>query len=131
LEYTNDLRRALAELARVVRPGGRIVISFPDYAAPYSVAQMRVWYPAMRLLKSIAPFDRPAPQRRMHLVSPSALQRLAAASGHVASPRRPAPARPTLRPSSRRLREQASRGTRATAARRSRRRSTIRAGSRF
>ncbi len=83
LEYAIDLRQAIGELTRVVRPGGRVVASFPDYAAPFTVAQMRLWYPAVRLVKRAAPIGRPSPQPREHLLSPVAFARLLEAAGLV------------------------------------------------
>ncbi len=81
LEYAVDLRRALHQLVGVVKPGGRIVLSYPDYAAPYSVAQMRLWYPAVRTVKRLAPFGRPAPQTRRHLVAPDTFRDLLETEG--------------------------------------------------
>jgi len=39
LEYATDLPQALSELARVVRRGGRVVVSFPAFASPRSLGR--------------------------------------------------------------------------------------------
>jgi SAM-dependent methyltransferase len=62
LEYAvEELGGAARELARVLRPGGRAVLSFPNHAAPYNVWRGRVWYPAVRAGKRLLPVGRPPP----------------------------------------------------------------------
>jgi ubiquinone/menaquinone biosynthesis C-methylase UbiE len=68
LEYVDDLDQGIGELARVLRPGGRGVVSFPNYGAPHNLWRTLVVYPVMRLLKRLVPFGRPAPERRGHTV---------------------------------------------------------------
>src|SRR5439155_280619 len=53
LEYA-DVERALAELARVLCPGGRAVVSYPNPAALYGIWKSHVWYPAVRGVKRLA-----------------------------------------------------------------------------
>jgi SAM-dependent methyltransferase len=50
LEYAR-LRDALAELARVLRPEGRAVVSYPNPRALYGIWKGRVWYPGIRAAK--------------------------------------------------------------------------------
>ena len=65
LEYaTDDLDGATRELARVLRPGGRAVVSFPNHASPRHLWRGRVLYPAVRVAKKVVPHNRPAPPER-------------------------------------------------------------------
>jgi SAM-dependent methyltransferase len=62
LEYAvDDLPGAARELARVLRPRGRAVISFPSHHAPGNVWRGRVLYPFVRWVKRAVPRGRPAP----------------------------------------------------------------------
>jgi SAM-dependent methyltransferase len=47
LEYTM-VTPALAEVVRVLRPGGRAVVSYPNPRALYGLWKTRVWYPGVR-----------------------------------------------------------------------------------
>jgi ubiquinone/menaquinone biosynthesis C-methylase UbiE len=64
LEYVDYSPTALAELARILRPGGVAVVSQPSRWALSSVCNRTVIYPAARLLKTIWRFGRPAPVKR-------------------------------------------------------------------
>ena len=56
-----DLRRAVEELARVLRPGGIAVVSFPNHRAPLLVWRGRVLYPAVRAIKRRVRIGNPPP----------------------------------------------------------------------
>lgn len=52
LEYS-ALAAALAELYRVLRPGGKAVVSYPNPRALYGLWKTRVWYPGVRGTKRV------------------------------------------------------------------------------
>ena len=52
LEYAR-LDSALMQLVRVLRPGGRLVVSYPNPSAPYGICKSRAWYPAVRGAKRL------------------------------------------------------------------------------
>lgn len=52
LEYA-DVEGALAELARVLRPGGGAVVSYPNPEALYGIWKSHVWYRAVRAAKRL------------------------------------------------------------------------------
>jgi ubiquinone/menaquinone biosynthesis C-methylase UbiE len=52
LEYA-DLRCALEEVARVLRPEGRAVLSYPNPQAIYGIWKTRAFYPAVRIVKRV------------------------------------------------------------------------------
>jgi SAM-dependent methyltransferase len=52
LEYAG-VSHALSELARVLRPGGTAVLSYPTTGSLYGVWKTRVYYPAARSIKQL------------------------------------------------------------------------------
>jgi SAM-dependent methyltransferase len=60
LEFVNP-PRAVSELARVLRPGGRAIVSYPNGRALYGLWKTRVFYRAVRMAKRVAPGPRPGP----------------------------------------------------------------------
>jgi SAM-dependent methyltransferase len=52
LEYA-DPGHALLELARVLRPAGRAVVSYPNQSAIYGIWKTRVFYPLVRIVKRV------------------------------------------------------------------------------
>lgn len=59
LEYAR-VPLALGELARVLRPGGLVVVSYPNPHALYGMWKTRLWYPAVRATKRL--LRRPDPR---------------------------------------------------------------------
>jgi len=81
LEYVGDLERGLGELARVLRPGGTAVVSFPNYRSPHALWRRFALYPAARLAKRVLPLSRPAPMRPLHPITSAAFERALVRSG--------------------------------------------------
>lgn len=63
LEYTEDAAAAVRELARVLRPGGTAVVSWPNFRGLVTAWRRLVLYPAVRVVKRGLPVGRmpPAP----------------------------------------------------------------------
>ena len=65
LEYVEErLTTAIAELARVLRPGGVAVVSLPNYRAAQTFWRFRVFYPSVRVTKRALGLT-PPPVRRI------------------------------------------------------------------
>jgi ubiquinone/menaquinone biosynthesis C-methylase UbiE len=80
LEYS-DVGRALAELARVLRPAGAAVVTYPNPHAVYAITKTRVYYPAVRAVKRL--LGRPGIElpRGAPIVPPGPFQQLLVAAG--------------------------------------------------
>jgi ubiquinone/menaquinone biosynthesis C-methylase UbiE len=64
LNYVDDLGVAMGELARVLRPGGRLLFSMGNGCSPLRVWEERVTYPTARILRRCVRFRRPPPAHR-------------------------------------------------------------------
>lgn len=82
LEYA-DAPVALRELARVLRPGGRAVLSYPNPHALYGLWKGHVFYPLVRFAKRVlgqGPLELPHTASR---IAPGEIESLLAAEGLV------------------------------------------------
>ncbi len=82
LEYA-DVERALADLARVLRPGGRAVVSYPNPSALYGIWKSRVWYPGIRGAKRLLRGPSAALPHGSSIVAPERFRALLSAAGLV------------------------------------------------
>ena len=80
LEYAG-VSLALHELARVLRGGGRAVISYPTHRSVYAVWKTRVYYPAARYVKQLANYSGRPQTPGAPLVTPERLCELLARAG--------------------------------------------------
>ena len=92
LEYADDLEAGLAELARVLRPSGRAVVSLPNWWSASALLRRRVLYPVARRVGR-----RPPPQPR-RLMRPAELEPLLRAAGLEPIATRPTSFRPVRLP---------------------------------
>lgn len=51
IDYIPALEAAVRELIRVVKPGGTVLVSFPNLLSPYAVWRLFVFYPAVALVR--------------------------------------------------------------------------------
>jgi len=63
LEYT-DCASGVREIARVVRPGGMVVVTMLNPASPYRLFEWFVYWPARRVLAAVEGLLRMPPERR-------------------------------------------------------------------
>ena len=83
LEYA-DAGRALAEIARVLRPGGRAIVTYPNPRALYGIWKTRVFYSTLRAAKRLAGAPQSAMPRGGPPIAPDEFERLAEEAGlHV------------------------------------------------
>lgn len=80
LEYA-AVPAALAEIARVLRPGGRAVVSYPNPRAVFGMWKTRAWYPAVRAGKRVLRRPHPEMPRGAGELLPHEFTRLLAAAG--------------------------------------------------
>lgn len=79
LEYVEEsLGQAIFELARVLRPGGVVVVSLPNYGSLHGTWRFRVFYPVVRHAKLL--LRKPPPPSR-EIVTLGQLQEALAAAG--------------------------------------------------
>lgn len=80
LQYT-DRKQTVAEIMRVLRPGGRAVIGFQTRSSPALVWRRIVLLPLIGTIKRVVPFGRAVPPERQKPLSGAAARALLADAG--------------------------------------------------
>jgi SAM-dependent methyltransferase/catechol 2,3-dioxygenase-like lactoylglutathione lyase family enzyme len=83
LHEPDNLPGVLAELARVVRPGGRIAVALRNRRTPVTIWRLGIVYPLARALKGMLPFGRRPPKDEGWPLSPKRIEQLIADVGLV------------------------------------------------
>lgn len=75
LEYADDVRAAVNEISRVLRPGGAALLSLPNATSLYELRR-HLTRPALRLVKRALGSVRPGPHRRRFPPRPARFEQL-------------------------------------------------------
>ena len=86
LEYS-QVPRAVAELARVLRPGGLAVVSYPNNLAFFSVWNTRVFYTVVRAIKRALGRPHPWMPRGSGVIPPAHVERMFLSCGLIPTDR--------------------------------------------
>jgi ubiquinone/menaquinone biosynthesis C-methylase UbiE len=79
--YASDRPRMLAEMARVLRPGGRAVLSTGNARSPTHFWRHEILYPVMRAAKKRVAFGVPPPVERDRLPGRRGIERMFTEAG--------------------------------------------------
>jgi SAM-dependent methyltransferase len=91
LEYADDLRSAVAEISRTLRPGGRAIVSLPNWWSASALCRRKLVYPVARAVPGRGGQAPPPPRR---VFRTSELERLLAEAGLSTSALLPTSFRP-------------------------------------
>ena len=81
LEYVDDRAAVVHELARVMRPGGRAVMTLPNVRSPYLIWNRAAYAPAIRFVKRFVRTAQAAPAHRRRPPSAARFKQMIAAAG--------------------------------------------------
>jgi SAM-dependent methyltransferase len=76
ISWAHDRPAIVTEIARVLRPGGRAVLTVGNTRSPFRAWRHGVVHPVSRAVKRVVPAGRPAPPRQTRLPRPKELVEL-------------------------------------------------------